>query len=143
MAGSGTVTSTSEVTVPVRNGAENKNGVASDTTVAPGGSGSREGSRSDTKVPVTSPAEAPPRVVLLKARVRMSLTPAEVGVEPSWNAIVWVDGVRPPGVSQVPEKVWVIGAPAVPSETVRIAGCSNLSVARSRQRKSLPQSRSH
>ena len=34
-------TPTSEVAEPVRNGAENKNGVASDTTVAPGGSGSR------------------------------------------------------------------------------------------------------
>jgi hypothetical protein len=69
----------------------------------------------DTKVPDTRPAAEPPSVVLLKLRVRMSLTPAEVGVEPSWNAIVWVDGVIPPGVSQVPEKV--IGA--VPSETVR------------------------
>ena len=47
----------------------------------------------------------------------MSLTPCEGGVEPSWNAIVWVAGVIPPGVSQVPEKV-VIGR-AVPSETVR------------------------
>jgi hypothetical protein len=85
----------------VRKLAENKNGVASDTTVAPAGSGSREGSRSDTKVPVRRPAAAPLRVVLLKLRVRMSLTPCEGGVEPSWNAIVWVDAVIPPGVSQV------------------------------------------
>ena len=105
MAGSGTASAAPDTTEPVRKLAENKNGVASDTTVAPAGSGSREGSRSDTKVPVRRPAAAPPRVVLLKARVRMSLTPAEVGIASSWNAIVWVDAGIPPGVSQVPEKL--------------------------------------